>query len=119
MTFTQKENIGFQYVLEQTRPSSPYGQQLLRDLTPMGPGQKPEIQRQMHNIRRILEAGDCQKPLQQLSRLFMGLKMVRPTAQKCREADLNAIRGRFDDIYAAAEMIIGGNIDGAMNKYSK
>lgn len=38
---------------------------------------------------------------------------------KFPEADLNAIRGRFDDIYAAAEMIIGGNIDGAMNKYSK
>ena len=34
-------------------------------------------------------------------------------------ADLKAIEGRFDDIFSASEDIIKGNIDGAMNKYSK
>ena len=91
LTFAQKENIGFQYVLEQTRPCSPYGQQLLRDLIPMGPGQKAEIRRQLGNIRRVLTHDSCRKQLQQLQRIFMGLKMVRPTAKKCLEADLNAI----------------------------
>ena len=91
LTFAQKENIGFQYVLEQTRPCSPYGQQLLRDLTPMGPSQRQEIQRQLGNIRRVLQAADCRKILQQMQRIFMAMKMVRPTAQKCLEADLNAI----------------------------
>ena len=38
---------------------------------------------------------------------------------KFPEADLKAIESRFDDIYSAAEDIIRGNIDGAMNKYSK
>ena len=38
---------------------------------------------------------------------------------KFPEADLRAIEARFDDICAASEDIIRGNIDGAMNKYSK
>ena len=38
---------------------------------------------------------------------------------KFPEADLKAIEARFEDIYSASEDIIKGNIDGAMNKYSK
>lgn len=38
---------------------------------------------------------------------------------KFPEADLKAIADRFPDILSAAEDIIRGNIDGAMNKYSK
>jgi PTH1 family peptidyl-tRNA hydrolase len=38
---------------------------------------------------------------------------------KFPEADLKAIEGRFDDIADAVEDMIRGNIDGAMNKYSK
>lgn len=91
LTFAQKENIGFQYVLDALRPCSPYGQALLRDLCPMGPGQRAELQRQLDNVGRVLEDQTCRKPLQQLLRIFMGLKMIRPTAQKCLGADLNAI----------------------------
>ena len=38
---------------------------------------------------------------------------------KFPEADLKAIEERFDDIADAVEDMIRGNIDGAMNKYSK
>ena len=38
---------------------------------------------------------------------------------KFPEADLKAIEGRFDDIASAVADIIRGDIDGAMNKYSK
>ncbi|MBQ8322166.1 MAG: aminoacyl-tRNA hydrolase [Clostridia bacterium] len=38
---------------------------------------------------------------------------------KFPECDLAAISDRFDDIKSACEGIIGGNIDAAMNKYSK
>lgn len=108
LTFAQKENIGFQFVLSQMRPCSPFGQQMLRDLTPMAPDQRQEIQRQLGNIRRVLDAEQHGRELQQLQRLFMGLKMVRPAAEKCLEADLNAIElfelKRFllqsQDIYA-------------------
>lgn len=91
LTFAQKENIGFQYVLDALHPCSPYGQERLRDLTPMGPGEKAELLRQLGNIRRILENDTCSRELQQLLRNLMGLKMIRPTAKKCLEADLNEI----------------------------
>ena len=38
---------------------------------------------------------------------------------KFPEADLEAIKARLSDIRAASEMIVRGDIDGAMNKYSK
>ena len=91
LSFAQKENIGFQYVLDAMRPCSAYGQQLLRDLVPMGPEDRAELQRQFGNIRRILEQDGCRKELQQLLRIFMGLKMIRPTVLKCLETDLNEI----------------------------
>lgn len=91
LTFAQKENIGFQYVLDTLRPCSPYGQERLRDLQPMGPHDRAEIQRQLNNIQSVLSHPECRMELQQLQRIFMGLKMIRPTAKKCLEADLNAI----------------------------
>lgn len=33
--------------------------------------------------------------------------------------DMAALESRFDDIYASVELILGGKIDEAMNKYSK
>lgn len=38
---------------------------------------------------------------------------------KFPDADLAAMSGRFDDIKCATEEIIRGNVDAAMNKYSK
>ncbi len=91
LTFAQKENIGLQYVLDAMRPCSPYGRQRLQDLTPMGPEARQELERQLSNVQRILQAGDSGRRLQQLLRVLMGMKMVRPTVQKCRQTDLNEI----------------------------
>ena len=38
---------------------------------------------------------------------------------KMSESDLKAIKNRFNDIASATEMIIKGDIDGAMGRYSK
>lgn len=35
------------------------------------------------------------------------------------QADIESIRGRFSDIFSACELIIKGDIDNAMNRYSK
>lgn len=92
LTFSQKENIGLQYVLDALHPCSPYGRALLRDLSPMGPGEKDTLQRQLGNIGRVLACReDCRKTLDQLLHILMGLRMIRPTVEKCREADLNEI----------------------------
>lgn len=92
LTFAQKENIGFQYVLEALRPCSPYGQELVRELKPLEPSKKGELLRQLGNIRRVLEGEEaCGKTLKRLQRILMSLKMVRSTAQKCRQTTLNEI----------------------------
>ena len=125
LPFAQRENIGFQYVLDALKPCSPYGEERVRELKPFAPSEKAELQRQLHNIQRVLAVvaseelakrpegpicdlpelqaelerirgaleGDesCQKALDKLLLVFMTVKNVRPTAQKCLEAPLNEI----------------------------
>ncbi len=92
LTFAQKENIGFQYVLDALQPCSPYGQELLRELLPYTRQQLPELKRQLQNIQRLLEApADCQKTMGRLLRIFMTLRMIRNTVKKCQETALNEI----------------------------
>lgn len=92
LTFAQRENIGFQYVLEAMRPCSPYGQERLRELRPLTRAQQPELLRQLANIQRVLVGESaCQEALEQLLLVLMTVKMVRSTAKKCLETDLNEI----------------------------
>ncbi len=92
LTFTQRENIGFQYVLDALKPCSPYGEERLRAIKPYTPGEKAELQRQLGNIQKVQEGESaCKKPLDQMLLVFMTIKNVRLTAQKCRETALNEI----------------------------
>lgn len=91
LTFAQKETIGFQYVLDAMHPCSPYGRQQLQALAPMGLQHRQELLRQFGNIQRILQLQDHRRELDQLLRILMSMKMVRPTAEKCLETDLNEI----------------------------
>ena len=92
LSFTQKENIGFQYVLEALRPCSPYGQELVRELKPLTPAQKPELLRRLCNIQRVLDRETvCSSDLKSLLRVLMSLKMVRATAEKCLQTTLDEI----------------------------
>ncbi len=92
LSFSQKENIGFQYVLDALQPCSPYGQERVRELQPYTRQELPELKRQLENIQRVLSGrGDCQKAMGQLLRIFMTLRMIRTTAKKCLETVLNEI----------------------------
>ena len=92
LTFAQRENIGFQYVLDALRPNSPYGAERVRELRPFAPAEKPELLRQLSNIQRVLDGEEaCHKALAQLLRIFMTVKHIRPTVQKCLETSLNEI----------------------------
>lgn len=88
LSYEQKERIGFTYITGQLQPSSPYGTERVRELSPVE--NKTELLRQLDNVRRMLsvpEDGSLRRMLQ----LFHGLKMLRPTARKGRENDLNEI----------------------------
>ena len=92
LSFAQKESIGFQYVLDALRPNSPYGEERVRELKPYGRSDRAELLRQLSNVQRVLEGeGSCQKTLDRLLRVFMTVKNIRATVQKCRETALNEI----------------------------
>ncbi len=92
LTHKQKENIGFQYVIDALHPCSPYGQERLRELKPFSRAELPELMRQLGNIHRALfREEDCKTVLTRLQRELMTLRMVRGTAKKCLEAPLNEI----------------------------
>ena len=55
LSFAQRENIGFQYVLDTLRPSSPYGRERVRELRPFSPEERPELLRQLSNVQRVAE----------------------------------------------------------------
>ncbi len=90
LSYAQRENIGFQYVLDALEPATPYGQARVRQLQPFSRQEKPELQRQLDNLQRVLQC-NCQDVLTRLQRSFMSLRMIRSTAQKCLEASLNEI----------------------------
>ena len=92
LSFAQKESIGFQYVLDALRTNSPYGEERVRELKPFGRADRTELLRQLSNVQRVLEGeAACQKTLDRLMRVFMTVKNIRPTVQKCRETALNEI----------------------------
>ena len=91
LTFAQKEAIGLQYIVDAMQPCSPYGRQRLQQMAPMQPSQRPEIARQLGNIQRLLQNPAAKPVMAKLLRVLMGMKMVRPTAEKCREYPLNDI----------------------------
>jgi len=92
LSFAQKESIGFQYVLDALRTNSPYGEERVRELKPFGRADRAELLRQLSNVQRVLEGeGGCQKTLDRLLRVFMTVKNIRATVQKCRETALNEI----------------------------
>ena len=47
LSFAQKENIGFQYVMDALQLNSPYGEERARQLRPFAREQKPELLRQL------------------------------------------------------------------------
>ena len=92
LSFAQKESIGFQYVLDALQTNSPYGEERVRELKPFRRADRGELLRQLANVQRVLEKEpDCQKTLDRLLRVFMTVKHIRPTVQKCLETALNEI----------------------------
>ena len=92
LRFAQQENIGFRFVLDAMAPSSAYGRESLRLLRPLGREERAELLRQLENIRRVLEGESAYgQSLNNLLRVLMSMKMVRPTAAKCLETGLNEI----------------------------
>ena len=92
LNFQQKDNIGFQYIIDELAPCSPYGEERIKGMKPFTREQKTELLRQLQNIQRVLENRDrCASAMDKLMHTFMCIKNIRKIAEKCCESTLNAI----------------------------
>lgn len=92
LSFQQKDNIGFQYIIDELAPCSPYGEERVKGMKPFTREQKPELLRQLQNVQRVLEhREECTAAMDKLMHTFMCIKNIRKIAEKCRESTLNAI----------------------------
>ena len=92
LSFQQKDNIGFQYIIDELAPCSPYGEERIKGMKPFTRDQKDELLRQLQNIQRVVEHRDeCASAMDKLMHTFMCIKNIRKIAEKCCESTLNAI----------------------------
>ena len=89
LPFAQRENIGFQYVLDALKPCSPYGAELVRELKPFDPCQKVELQRQLSNVQRVLTVLENES-----------IGIVRPEDELC---DLPELKAEVDRLRAVLD----------------
>ena len=92
LPFAQRENIGFQYVLDALKPCSPYGEERVRELKPFDPCEKAELQRQLSNIQRVLTVLEAEA--------IDGGKKARPEGPVC---DSPEMQGELERIRSALE----------------
>ena len=92
LPFAQRENIGFQYVLDALKPCSPYGEERVRELKPFELCEKTELQRQLSNIQRVLTVLEAEA-------IDSG-KKARPEGPVC---DLPEMQGELERIRSALE----------------
>ena len=92
LTYEQKNSIGLQYILDRLNPSSPYGQERVRRMTPYTSEEKDLLMEELSNLEKLMnKKEDLKQEINHLRRIFMQMKDVRPTIKKAREMCLNDI----------------------------
>lgn len=92
LTYEQKTSTGFQYILDRLNPSSPYGEERIRKLTPYSREEKDLLFLELDNLEKLIDKRqEIQPDLNHLRRIFMQMKDVRPSLKKAREMCLNDI----------------------------
>ena len=90
LTYEQKNSIGLQYILDRLNPSSPYGQERVRRMTPYTVEEKDLLMEELSNLEKLMnKKEDLKQEINHLRRIFMQMKDVRPTIKKAREMCLN------------------------------
>jgi len=90
LTYEQKHSTGFQYILDRLNPSSPYGQEKVRKLTPYTRADRDQLSLELDNLEKLILSREILKPdFMHLKRIFMQMKDIRPTLKKAREMCLN------------------------------
>lgn len=54
LTYEQKNSIGLQYILDRLNPSSPYGQERVRRMTPYTAEEKDLLMEELSNLEKLM-----------------------------------------------------------------
>lgn len=83
LRYGQKVNIGFLYVLGLLSPDSAYGKQALHKLRPFARDQAGQLQRELDNIERTLQARSrCEAEYTKLERVLAQVKDIRQSIER-------------------------------------
>lgn len=82
---TQKEKIGYNYVIEKLHILSPYGMEKLRSLKPYVVGEEDKLALEHEKIEKTRKVIEDKKFLSKLELLLMKLKDVKNTFNHCKE----------------------------------
>ena len=92
LSFEQKHSIGLQYILDCLSPCSPYGLHEVRRLRACGPGDAELLEKEFDNLERAAAAFEtAQAAVGRVQHIFMQMKDIKKTLQKCREHPLGEV----------------------------
>ncbi len=92
LTYEQKSSVGLQYILDRLNPSSPYGQEKVRRLTPYTKDEKELLLEELSNLEKLIDKKDqLKQEINHLRRIFMQMKDVRQAIKKAHDMCLNDI----------------------------
>ncbi len=92
LTYEQKVNIGFQYILERLNPCSPYGQELVRKMSPYTRQERKKLDLELSNLEKLVDHWmEYRVEVRNLKCIFMQMKDIRATLKKAGEMCLSDI----------------------------
>lgn len=92
MEFWQRENIGFEYIKSKMLPSTPFGAELIKNITPFGRGEKDLLNEELKNLNKLYQKYDNVKSdVNAIRRIFMQIKDVRGSVKFGRDNTLSDI----------------------------
>ena len=92
MEFWQRENIGFEYIKSKMLPATPFGAELIKNITPFGRGEKDLLNEELENLNKLYQKYDTVKSdVNAIRRIFMQIKDVRGSVKFGRDNTLSDI----------------------------
>ncbi len=90
LSFEEKVNIGFQYIIDCLNPSSPYGRDLVKKISPYESGKQKNLEREWNHIGHMRAIWESVRPeTDHLRRVFMRMKDIRKGLKKAGEMCLD------------------------------
>lgn len=92
ISHAQKRNIGFEYIIDQLTPSSPYGAALVKRIKIYAPSERERLEADLDNVERAVEAvREFPKRFSMLRRHMAALKDIRRSVETLDRLELSDV----------------------------